>query len=398
MPAGSLKELRETLARLQNGHAPEAAGAVSEVPWSERRQLPAVAASIIEAKPSAAQVAVAGEIIALLAGDSKWEVRKAVADALRSVPDESFAPVLARLTSDETSFVRLAAETAIERRSKGTVTSGRRRPRPAIGERLAEIERRFGPEAARLVRQIGEAYYDELVGATAHDVRNIIAPLPSQVAKLSNQADAGTITSGRARQILRRIRERVVLLDRLISAMREYASPVTADRRSERVQRLMEEAVGLATDALEDSEFDVDKLLVELEAPPSATMPVARESFLMALVNVVKNAMEAALGHADTEALVELTAVLDADEVRITVRDNGAGLDGDDLAELRQFLPRRKSKKRNGTGFGLPRAQRTISEHGGLLEIESEPGVGTLVTIRIPWEPIEEPANGRPAE
>ena len=316
MPARTLKQLRQTLARLQNGQAPG--------PWTARTaflgpsggSFLVLAAGIIEAKPSAAQLAVAGEVIALLADDPKWEVRKAVADALRTVPDESFAPVLARLTDDETAFVRLAAETAIDRRSKGPVASGRRRQRlPQSGERLAKIDAGSGgrPHSAR-----GRSARPTTTACPATRMTSAISgPLPSQVSKLSKQVDAGTITSGCAADHPPYRRARV-LLDRAAVAMREYAVPVGTDRRSERVHRLMEEAVGLATDALEERDLDVAKAAGAGRLHQHDSL--AGESFLMALVNVVKNAMEAALAHCGTEGRVELIAVVEEDEVRITIQ------------------------------------------------------------------------------
>lgn len=60
--------------------------------------------------------------------------------------------------------------------------------------------------------------------------------------------------------------------------------------------------------------------------------------------------------------------------VWFTVRDNGVGMSTD---TLRQLFEPFFTKKRGGTGLGLPIAQKTVLAHGGLMMIESTPGVGS---------------------
>lgn len=73
----------------------------------------------------------------------------------------------------------------------------------------------------------------------------------------------------------------------------------------------------------------------------------------------------------------------------IAVSDSGDGLDDQDLADLREFVPGRSSKKNRGTGFGLPIARRYVVAHGGSLAIDSEVGEGTTLTVSLPLEQEE---------
>jgi signal transduction histidine kinase len=61
------------------------------------------------------------------------------------------------------------------------------------------------------------------------------------------------------------------------------------------------------------------------------------------------------------------------------------GLDENELANVRKFIPGNSSKN-NGTGYGLPIAQRYVTFHGGTLEIQSQDGKGTTVVVRLPAE------------
>ena len=67
--------------------------------------------------------------------------------------------------------------------------------------------------------------------------------------------------------------------------------------------------------------------------------------------------------------------------IRIAIRDNGPGIP----LEIRDkiFVPFFTTKK-TGTGIGLPLAQKIVHAHGGVMDLKSEPGKGTLFIIKIP--------------
>ena len=372
----TLNQMRSTLSELRKEQ--------TVIGWGERRLIPEKAATVIEAKPSPAQVAVAGDLLDLLATDPKWEVRKAVADALRVVPDEAYGGVLACLSGDDNSFVQRAAQTAIERRRKTPMANSRRRNTPPIGERLAEIERRYGLEAAQMARAIGESYYDQLVGATAHDVRGILTPLAPKIKRLIGHAKDGTLSAGRSQRTLESVLKRLALLEKLVKDMRDYSLPIRRDRRTERLHQILIEAVTLAREDLKERGFDINAVEIIFQVEPHHTVAVAREQFLMAIVNIVKNAIEATVLTEARPQQVKIIADSGEDEIRLTICDTGPGIEVSDLADLRQFLPGRKTKKTDGTGFGLPTAHRIISGHRGTIEIDSEPGQGTIVRVTVP--------------
>lgn len=378
MGTGStLNQLRGTLEALHENAA--------SIEWSDRRQIPEKAAAVIEAKPSAAQVTVAGDLLGTLAHDPKWEVRKAVADALRGVPGESYGGVLAQLSNDENAFVRQAAESAIERRRTTPVANRRRHTGPPIGERLAAIERRFGPEAARMARAIGESYYDELVGATAHDVRGILTPVGPQIERVREHVRDGSLTGQEART-LESVQSRLNLLQRMVSDMLDYSTPIRNGRRPERLDQIVAECVDLACAEMEARGVCLKALKVAIDVDPRHVLTVARAQFLRAIINVVRNAIEAAAESGKDRQRVDIVVASVGEEMHISIEDTGPGIAPADLADLRSFVPGRKTKKSDGTGFGLPIAHRMISGHGGSLEIESEVGRGSLIRIIVPRE------------
>ena len=98
------------------------------------------------------------------------------------------------------------------------------------------------------------------------------------------------------------------------------------------------------------------------------------------LLNVLKNAREAM---PEGGELLVRTRPDGPDGVRVDVTDTGVGMSADEVA--RAFRAYHSTKK-GGTGLGLTMTRRIVREHGGTVVLESEPGTGTNVVIRLPRE------------
>jgi len=70
---------------------------------------------------------------------------------------------------------------------------------------------------------------------------------------------------------------------------------------------------------------------------------------------------------------------------RVEIEDDGSGIGPADLAAI--FDPFFTTKSL-GTGLGLTNARKVVELHDGEIRIESEPGVGTRVTVAIPYEEL----------
>ena len=78
---------------------------------------------------------------------------------------------------------------------------------------------------------------------------------------------------------------------------------------------------------------------------------------------------------------VAITLGSDDRDVFLSFRDNGSGMDAEQLVNL--FEPYRTTKEK-GTGLGLMISKRIVTEHGGSIAAESKPGEGTTFTISLP--------------
>ena len=73
--------------------------------------------------------------------------------------------------------------------------------------------------------------------------------------------------------------------------------------------------------------------------------------------------------------------------VEIAIADQGIGIAAEDLPKM--FTPffrtdRSRARKTGGVGLGLSLSKKIVEAHGGTISLESEPGRGTTVRIRLP--------------
>ena len=104
-----------------------------------------------------------------------------------------------------------------------------------------------------------------------------------------------------------------------------------------------------------------------------------RDQLTQVLWNVALNGVEAM----DGRGRLSLEVARQNGDVALAVSDTGPGIPRERLPRV--FEPF-YSGKPNGSGLGLTIAERIVAAHGGRIEIDSEPGRGTRVTMLFPLE------------
>jgi PAS domain S-box-containing protein len=105
------------------------------------------------------------------------------------------------------------------------------------------------------------------------------------------------------------------------------------------------------------------------------------------LLNLMSNALDACLFDEDTSKnfLVDLKTTSEKDNViRLEISDNGVGMDEDVIKRL--FTSFFSTKGHRGTGLGLMVTRKLIEEHNGSFDVNSRPGKGTTITVRLPYK------------
>ena len=357
------EDLVTALANLRQSSAPP--------PWPQRRQY---AASLPHWLANGANEKLAVKLAHALVKDPKWEVRKEVADALIGMPGHDYARLTATLLNDTNSFVQAAAQRAHKRRCRGE--AAHRRQQQTLDHLESEyrvFEQLHGQLAADKARHLGERQYDLLVGAVVHDMRGVLTPIKASSHKLRKNLDNGQLTPELCRKDVQRLVERSALLERLLDDMQIYSQLSLGTCHQERLAELVREATKLASEQVQR-----DPRAVSQHVPVEITLVACRHQILRALVNVIKNALEAS-----DDGEVDIEGHVVDDRIQVVVRDQGIGMSEEDLATILLFAPGHSSKKTRGTGFGLPTTKRILQSHGGSIQINSELNRGTTVTLTL---------------
>lgn len=110
-----------------------------------------------------------------------------------------------------------------------------------------------------------------------------------------------------------------------------------------------------------------------------------RERFATVTAHLVRNAQEAT----SSEGRVEIRLTREGDQAVIVIEDDGCGMDAE-FIRTRLFRPFDSTKGSKGMGIGAYQARMFVMESGGTMDVSSEPGRGTCITIRLPLvEPVE---------
>lgn len=126
-----------------------------------------------------------------------------------------------------------------------------------------------------------------------------------------------------------------------------------------------------------------DRIVMRMSFAPKLPPVVADERSMRQIVlNLVSNAIK--FTDAGGQVIVS-TAMTDRGEVAFRVRDTGIGMTSDEVeAALEPFRQLATSRKRGGTGLGLPLTKALVEANRGAMQISSQPSEGTLVEVIFP--------------
>lgn len=117
-----------------------------------------------------------------------------------------------------------------------------------------------------------------------------------------------------------------------------------------------------------------------LAGDESVTLLCDKNWIIEAVSNLVKNALD----HTGEGGVIRIEWKAFDTFVQITVKDNGSGIDPEDLYHIfKRFYRSRYSKDTQGIGLGLPLTKAIVETHGGTIEVDSTPGEGTSFILNF---------------
>ncbi|MBM4300908.1 MAG: PAS domain S-box protein [Deltaproteobacteria bacterium] len=205
----------------------------------------------------------------------------------------------------------------------------------------------------------------------AHEIKNpllIIGGFARQLIKLPGLDD-------KSRHKLSIIAEAVGHLEEMVAEMREFVRRPPAQKRPGQIGAALTAALELFQDTLADHRVTVRRV-EETPLPPVTFDP---KQVHQVLINLFKNALEAMPQGGE----ITVTSRVKGANAEISIADTGAGIAPEVAGKI--FQPYFTTKEK-GTGLGLAICQGIISEHGGVILVDSTPGQGTTFTIQLPLE------------
>ena len=211
----------------------------------------------------------------------------------------------------------------------------------------------------------------ELAAGMAHEIRNPLAAILNATALLTEETG---LTPDERASTLAALRTEARRLNRILSDFLQFARPQQARRAPGDIREVVQHVSSLIReDRSRAPRVDV-RVAVDPAVPPFA---FDRDQVIQVLWNVALNAVEAMNGR----GRLSLEVNRRNGDVALSVSDTGAGIAAENLPRV--FEPFYTGKP-NGSGLGLTIAERIVDAHGGRIEIDSELGRGTRVTLLFP--------------
>ncbi|MGN8231006.1 PAS domain S-box protein [Paenibacillus polymyxa] len=206
----------------------------------------------------------------------------------------------------------------------------------------------------------------QLAAGVAHEIRNPLTTL------------RGFLQLQQQNQVLNMKHNDIMMseLDRINLIVSEFlilAKPQAVHFQKKDVRYIVSDVISLL-----DSQAHLLGIVFNLQVTDEPALVYAEENQLkQVFINLLKNSMEAM----SKGGIITIHLFLEGESVKISIRDQGAGIPAEMLSKLGEpFF----TNKETGTGLGLMVSQRIIQSHKGTLDIESTEGEGTTALVQLP--------------
>jgi two-component system NtrC family sensor kinase len=241
-----------------------------------------------------------------------------------------------------------------------------------LKERL-DMERKLRQTQEQLLQSEKLASIGRLSAGVAHEINNPLTTILTSSMLIQEDMDP----DDHIYQELKTISDEALRCRKIVTSLLDFARQTKPTKQLNVLNEIVRQSFVLTRKqaAFQD---------VSVELNLSENLPdicLDKDQIQQSLINLTLNAIEAT----DPGGRIELTTLFDSktDTIEISVRDTGIGIQPENLAKI--FDPFFTTTE-GGTGLGLAVTHGIIEQHGGTINVESKPGHGTCVTIRLPLE------------
>ncbi len=243
-----------------------------------------------------------------------------------------------------------------------------------VEERTAELK----TTQAELLIAERLATLGQLTATVSHEIRNPLGTVKNSIFSIGEAVEQNDMSRlGKALGLAERNIRRV---DTIISELLDY----TRQRELVMVSTLMDSWLG---EILDELDIVPEETTITRELSTEITLKIDQEYLRQAMINILNNAVQAIEENGEEKGNIEVQTAVSGSHFQIRISDNGAGIP---KATMERVLEPLFSTKSFGIGLGIPIVMRIMEQHEGGMEISSEPGKGTVVTL---WLPIQDPVQ-----
>ena len=263
----------------------------------------------------------------------------------------------------------------------------------AIGQLAAGVAHEINNPVGWILSNLGtiEKYFRDLAGllektaavAGSGEDRERRA---REIERLREEAEAAFVLKDFA-EAVGDSKEGAIRIRDIVASLKSFAHPDQKEPEEADLVQILEGAIKLSASELK---YKAELVRQFGDLPP---VRCRRGEIEQVFINLLVNAAQAI----PNRGTITVSASHEADEAVVRVADTGSGIRPEDRKRL--FEPFFTTKPvGKGTGLGLHVAYKIIRAHGGKIEVQSEAGRGTVMTVRLPLPRAARPVRELPNE
>jgi signal transduction histidine kinase len=134
---------------------------------------------------------------------------------------------------------------------------------------------------------------------------------------------------------------------------------------------------------VEDIAFKAQSRNVQLLLRQNKKMEIIKKVDRIKLYRAIENIIINAIKYSEENGIIEIETILEGDKVKISIKDNGNGVNKEDIPYIFNRYYKGKNAKKDSIGLGLYIAKEIINKHNGQIWVESEYNKGSTFYILI---------------
>lgn len=262
---------------------------------------------------------------------------------------------------------------------------GRAARRIALGDYDFRIEKKYDDEIGDLCDTINymageisaaEQMKNDFISSVSHELRTPLTAIKGWSETLREGGAGDAEMTAKGLEVISDEAERLSgIVEELLDFSRMQSGHISMQFTRMDLLAELEEAVVLFRDRAKREGIE----LIYVEAAELPPIVGDRDRLKQVFINIIDNAIK----YSNPGGRVRVEAADMGAHVQVVISDSGVGIAKADLPNVKNKFYK-ANRTRPGSGIGLALADEIVRRHKGKLEIESEEGVGTTVTITLP--------------